>query len=318
MRRARKTRAARSADRHDPTRSIVYALAANVVVALAKFAGALFTGSGALLAEALHSLADSGNEGLLLWGRRQARKPASTDHPLGHGRATYFWSFIVAMLLFSMGGIASIYEGIHKLQAHAGLQSPWVAVAILVFSAVAEGISQVIALKQIRVLRGDRSLWRWFRETRRSELLVVFSENAAALVGLAIALAAVLAAMATGNDAYDATGSVAVGVLLVVVALILGAEIKSLLIGESAAPAVRRAILEFLKARQEIVEVATVITQQQGEAIMLGVKARMHRTATPGDLVAAIARCEAALQAAFPQVKWVFFEPVPDSKDSSD
>jgi cation diffusion facilitator family transporter len=314
MRRARKTRAARSADRHDPTRSIVYALAANVVIALAKFAGALFTGSGALLAEALHSLADSGNEGLLLWGRRQARKPASTDHPLGHGRATYFWSFIVAMLLFSMGGIASIYEGIHKLQAHAGLQSPWVAVAILVFSAVAEGISQVIALKQIRVLRGDRSLWRWFRETRRSELLVVFSENAAALVGLAIALAAVLAAMATGNDLYDAGGSIAVGVLLIVVALFLGAEIKSLLIGESAAPAVRRAIREFLEAREEIVEIATMVTQQQGEAIMLGVKARMRRMTTAGELVAAIARCETALQTAFPQVKWVFFEPLPRSK----
>lgn len=314
MRRARTTRAARSASRHDPTRSIVYALGANVAIALAKFIGAFFTGSGALLAEALHSLADSGNEGLLLWGRRQARRPPSADHPLGHGRATYFWSFIVAMLLFSTGGIASIYEGIRKLQAHEGLQSPWIAVAILAFSAVAEGISQAIALKQIDKLRGGRGLWRWFRETRRSELLVVFSENAAALVGLAIALAAVLAAMATGNDLYDAGGSIAVGVLLVVVALILGAEIKSLLIGESAAPAVREAIREFLEAREEIVEIATMVTQQQGEAIMLGVKARMRRTTTAGELVAAVARCETALQTAFPQVKWVFFEPLPRSK----
>ena len=315
MRRARTTRAARSASRHDPTRSIVYALGANVAIALAKFTGAFFTGSGALLAEALHSLADSGNEGLLLWGRRQARRPPSADHPLGYGRATYFWSFIVALLLFSTGGIASIYEGIHKLQVHEGLQSPWIAVAILAFSAVAEGISQLIALKQIAKLRGDRSLWRWFRETRRSELLVVFSENAAALVGLAIALAAVLAAMATGNDLYDAGGSIAVGVLLVVVALILGAEIKSLLIFESAAPAVREAIREFLEAREEIVEIATMVTQQQGEAIMLGVKARMRRTTAAGELVAAVARCETALQTAFPQVKWVFLEPLPRSKD---
>ena len=175
----------------------------------------------------------------MLWGRRQARTPPSPDHPLGYGRVTYFWSVIVALLLLSMGGVASIYEGVRKLEAHAGLQSPWVAVGILVFSAAAEGVSQYIALKQINQLRGDTSLWRWFRETRRGELIVVFAENATALVGLSIALAAVLATMATGNGVYDAAGSIAIGVLLIIVALTLGAEIKSLLIGESAAPAVR-------------------------------------------------------------------------------
>ena len=311
MSEARTTGVARPLDRSDPTRSIVYALGANVVIAIAKLAGAFFSGSGALLAEALHSLADTGNEALLLWGRRQARAPASLDHPLGHGRATYFWSFIVAMLLFSIGGIASIYEGVHKLQSHAGLEAPWVAVAILVISAVAEGISQIIALKQIDKLRGKRTLWHWFRDTRRSELLVVFAENAAALVGLAIALVAVLATMATGDERYDAAGSIAVGAVLVVVALVLSAEIKSLLIGESAAPSVRRALRDFLEQRDEIVRIATMITQQHGEAIMLAVKAEMRPAATSGELVAAIARCETALRAAFPQVKWVFFEPVP-------
>ena len=305
------TSVARSLDRSDPTRSIVYALGANIVIAIAKFAGAFFSGSGSLLAEALHSLADTGNEALLLWGGRQAKKPASPDHPLGHGRATYFWSFIVAMLLFSIGGIASIYEGVHKLQSHAIVEAPWVAVAILAISAVAEGVSQIIALKQIDQLRGRRSLWQWFRESRRSELLVVFAENAAALVGLALALAAVLATMATGDERYDAAGSIAVGVLLVVVALTLGAEIKSLLIGESASPSTRRALLDFLEQRDEIVRVRTMITQQQGEAIMLAVKAEMRQAATSGELVAAIARCETALLASFPQVKWVFFEPVP-------
>lgn len=300
-----------SGARHsETTRSIVYALGANIAIAIAKFVGVAFTGSGALLAEGLHSLADSGNEALLLWGRRQARSPPTPDHPFGYGRATYFWSFIVALLLFSMGGVASIYEGVHKLEAHAGLQSPWVAIGILVFAVIAEGVSEVIALKQINQLRGDRSLWRWLHETRRSELIVVFAENAAALVGLVIALAAVAATMVTGNTLYDAAGSIAIGVLLVIVAVMLGAEIKSLLIGESAAPTVRRAIMEFLQARAEIAKVVHVISSQQGEYVMLGIKAQMHRTPTSREMVAAINNCETALKAAFPQVTWIFFEPV--------
>ena len=294
---------------------VLAALGGNLAIAVTKFAAALIAGSSSMLTEGIHSAVDTFNELLLLYGRKRATQPPDELHPLGHARELYFWGFVVALVFFTGGAGFSIYEGIHKLQGHEGLQSPWIAVAILAFSAVAEGISQAIAMKQITRLRGDRSLWRWFRETRRSELLVVFSENAAALVGLAIALAAVLLAMATGNDLYDAGGTIAVGVLLVVVALILAAEIKSLLIGESAAPAVRDAIRDFLDAREEIVEIASMITQQQGEAIMLNVKARMRRTTTAGELVAAIARCETALQTAFPQVKWIFFEPLPRSKD---
>jgi cation diffusion facilitator family transporter len=295
----------------DTTRTIAYALGANVAIGIAKLLGAAFTGSGALFAEGLHSLADTGNEGLLLWGGRQARAPASPDHPLGQGRAKYFWSFMVAVLLFNMGGVASIYEGMQKLEAHAGLQSPWVAVGILVFSGLVEGASQYVALQQINKLRGGKSLWRWFRETRRSELIVVFAENAAALIGLGIALAAVLATMVTGNNDYDATGSVAVGVLLVIVAFALGTEIKSLLIGESAGPAVRGAIVAFLDGRNEISKVMHMISSQQGDDVILGIKAQMRPTATSGELVAAINDCGTALKAAFPQVTWVFFEPVP-------
>lgn len=294
----------------DSMRAMLYSLAANVAIAVAKFVGALFTGSGALLAEALHSVADSGNEGLLLLGRRQAKARPTAEHPLGHGRATYFWSFIVALLLFSMGGVASVYEGVRKLATHEALQSPLVAVAILMFAAVAEAVSLYVALKEINRQRRARSLWRWFRESRRSELIVLFGENAAALAGLRIALVAVLLTMATGNPFYDATGSMAVGVLLVVVAVAMSAEIKSLLIGESASPGVRRAVRAFLSAQPEIQRISSLITLQHGEDLVVAVKAQMRAAPTSRELVEDIDRCEAELKAAFPQVRWVFFEPV--------
>jgi cation diffusion facilitator family transporter len=295
----------------DSLRAVLYSLGANVAIAVAKLVGAMFTGSGSLLAEAFHSIADSGNEGLLLLGRRQARAPPSAMHPLGHGRATYFWSFIVALLLFSFGGVASIYEGVRKLHSGQNLESPLIAVAIIVFAAVAEAISLYVALKEINRQRGTRNLWRWFRESRRSELIVLFGENAAALAGLGIALVAVLLTMATGNPFYDATGSMAVGTLLIVVAVTMGAEIKSLLIGESASPRIRRAVRAFLSARPEIRRISSLITLQHGEDLVVAVKAQMRATATPRELVEAIGRCEVELKAAFPQVRWVFFEPVP-------
>jgi len=215
----------------DTVRSILYALGANVAITVVKFAGALFTGSSALLAESVHSLADTGNEALLLVGRKQASAPPSAHHPLGHGRATYFWSFIVTLLLFTVGGVFSIYQGIRKLSDQSGLDSPWTAVTIVLVAMVAEGISLRMALKQIAKVRAGRSLWRWFRETRHSELIVVLGEDLTAVIGLSIALAALALTMATDNPVYDASGSIAVGALLVVVASGLAIEIKSLLIG---------------------------------------------------------------------------------------
>ena len=296
--------------RRGSVRAILYSLAANIAIAIAKLAGAVFTGSGSLLAEAFHSIADSGNEGLLLLGRSQARAPPSAKHPLGHGRATYFWSFIVALLLFSIGGVASIYEGVGKLRSSENIESPLVAVAIILFAAVAEAVSLYVALKEINRRRGTRSLWRWFRESRRSELIVLFGENAAAIVGLGIALAAVVLTMMTGNPFYDALGTIAVGALLVVVTMAMSAEIKSLLIGESASPAVRRAVRAFLSARPEIQRISSLITLQHGEDLVVAIKAQMRATATPAELVEAVDRCEADLKAAFPQARWVFFEPV--------
>jgi cation diffusion facilitator family transporter len=297
------------ADGADVGRTIYYALAANFAIAVAKFAGAFYTGSGALLAEALHSLADTGNQGLLLWGMRQAKAPATPDYPMGQGRAIYFWSFIVALMLFSLGGIVSIYEGFRKLKGDEGLHDLWVAVAILLFAVAAEAVSLRAALQEIRKVRGEQSLWRWFRETRHSELMIVLGEDTAALVGLVIALAAVVASALTGNQTFDAAGSIAIGVLLIVVAFGLGYEIKGLLIGQSAAPELRHAIQAALAGRPEIELILDLITLQQGNDVMVAVGARMAEVATPRELIEAIDRCETALRQAFPQIRWVFFEP---------
>jgi len=293
----------------DTARSIVYALGANLAIAVCKGLGAMFTGSGALLAEAFHSLADTGNECLLLLGRRQAKAPASSHHPLGHGRATYFWAFVVALLLFVVGGVFSIYEGVSKLYAPRPLEAPWLAVAIVLFAMLAEGISLRMALKQIDTVRGNRSLWNWFHVTRRSELIIVLGEDLAAIVGLTLALAALMGTIITDNAVYDAAGSIAVGALLMIVATGLGIEIKSLLIGESAPPRTRRAIRQFLKTWPGIVEVENLITMQLGDDLVIAIRARMNTEASADELVRMIAECKAALRAAFPTATWIFFEP---------
>jgi cation diffusion facilitator family transporter len=301
----------------DTARSIVYALGANLAIAVCKGLGAMFTGSGALLAEAFHSLADTGNQCLLLLGRRQARAPASSHHPLGHGRATYFWAFVVALLLFVVGGLFSIYEGVRKLHEPAPLEAPWLAVAIVLFAMIAEGISLRMALKQIDTVRGTRTLWSWFRVTRRSELIVVLGEDMAAIVGLTLALVALLGTIATDNTVYDAAGSIAVGTLLMIVATGLAIEIKSLLIGESAPPRTRRAIRRFLKAQPGIVEIENLITMQQGDDLVIAIRARMEARATAEELVRMIADCKAALRAAFPTATWIFFEPAESTSGES-
>jgi cation diffusion facilitator family transporter len=294
----------------DTQRSIYWALGSNVAIAAAKLAGALFTGSGALLAEGLHSIADTGNEALLLLGRHQARAPATARHPLGHGRATYFWSFMVTLLLFTVGGVLSIYEGVYKLRNPEPIESPWVAVAIVVFAMIAEGLSLRIAIQQIDTVRGSASLWRWFRETRRSELIVVAGEDLAAVCGLAVALVAILVTIAAGNSAFDAGGSIVIGVLLIVVASGLAMEIKSLLIGESAGPRTRRAIRRFLDHQTPIIDLVELITLQNGESLIVMIQAHVDPALDAAQLMRAIAECKAALKEKFPQTSRIFFEPM--------
>jgi cation diffusion facilitator family transporter len=293
----------------DSLRSIFYALGANFAIAIAKSTGAVFTGSASMLAEAIHSFADCGNQALLIWGLKEAKRGASPDHPLGYGRAIYFWSFIVALMLFSMGGLFSIYEGAHKLHDTEPVKYAWVAVGILSFSIVAESVSLWGALREIDKERGERSLWRWFRTSRQSELLVIFGEDMAALGGLVLALGFIGLAMVTGNPMWDAIGSISIGVLLILVAVLIGIEVKSLLIGQSAEPQVQAALRAHLEAQPQVAQVYNVITQQLGSDLMVAVKARMHPMASDVALIEAINEVERNMRAAFTQARWVFFEP---------
>jgi cation diffusion facilitator family transporter len=290
-------------------RAILLALGANFAIFLSKLVAAVITGSGAMLAEAVHSLADCANQGLLLLGMRQAERPPSEDYPLGWGRALYFWSFLVAMLLFSVGGMFSIYEGIHKLSHPEPLRWPWLAIGVLGFGVVAESISMHGCLKEVNKVRDGRSLWRWFHETRSSELLVIFGEDLAALFGLSVALVAVLATMITGNHLYDAAGTIVIGVLLVVVAVAVANEVKALLIGQGLEPKKREALIAFINARPEVDVVLNLLTLQMGPDVMVAVKARMSPAPDQSALIEAINTVERAMKAQFPDVRWSFFEP---------
>jgi cation diffusion facilitator family transporter len=293
----------------DSLKSILFALGANLLIAFAKTGGAVFTGSSSMLAEAIHSYADCTNQALLIWGLREGRRQPSADHPLGHGKAIYFWSFIVALMLFSMGGLFSIYEGIHKLQAPAPIEKAWVAIAILVFGIAAESVSLWGCLREVNKERGKQALWRWFRSSRQSELLVVFAEDIAALGGLTLALAFIGLAIFTGNPAWDAAGSIGIGILLVVVAVLVGVEVKALLIGQSVEQRVLAQMREHLVSQHEVEAVYNLLTQQMGQGVMVAVKARMRPAASAGALIEAINRVERSFRAAFPQVQWLFFEP---------
>lgn len=292
----------------DSVRTIFYALGANLAIAAAKTGAAIATGSSAMLAEAIHSYADSGNQGLLLWGMKQAKRPPSPDYPLGWGKAVFFWSFIVALVLFSLGGLFSIYEGWHKLADPEDLSYPWVAVGILVFGLIAETVSLRACLTEVNKVRGRRTLWQWFRESRQSELVVILGEDLAALLGLALALLAVLITIVTGDAMWDALASMAIGVVLILVAAGIGYEIKGLLIGQSAEPETENRIREFLERHEGVEKIYRILTLQLGTSLMVALKVKMKATGA-AELVAGINSAERALRAEFPEIQWLFFEP---------
>lgn len=292
-------------------RAIFYALGANLGIAVAKYTAAIWTGSGSMLAEAIHSTADCVNQLLLLLGMREARRPVSAEHPLGHHRAAYFWSMVVALLLFFMGGVFSVYEGIERLRHPSALENGLVAMLVLAVAAALEGFSLAGAMREIRKHAGGKPFLRWFRESRRSELMVIAGEDIAALAGLALAFAAVVATLLTGNPFWDAIGTIGVGVVLMVIAVAVMVEVKSLIVGESAAPEVHAEIESFLAAQPEVQAVLNIITLAWGERIVVAVKARMAEvdTITGSELVRRINAVEERLQARFPAAYWVFFEP---------
>ena len=294
----------------DSLKSVFYALFANGAVAIAKGLAAWVTGSGAMLAEAIHSLADCSNQLLLLIGLKKAKRPPSSDYPLGYGKEIYFWSFLVALVLFTLGGVFSIYEGWHKLHQPEALNSPWLAVGVLVFAMVAEGLALLGCIREINKIRpAGQNFWRWFRDTRRSELMVVFGEDMAALLGLSLALCALLAAIVTGNPIYDAWGSIAIGLLLIVVAVLIGVEIKALLVGQGVEAHTREEMIAFLENESSVDKVFNLLTLQMGSDAMVAVKAKMAVMDSAKELVADINQTEALFRQRFPQVQWLFFEP---------
>jgi cation diffusion facilitator family transporter len=290
-------------------RAIFYALCANIGIFAAKAVAAAMTGSGAMIAEAVHSLADCGNQGLLLLGIKRAKRPPTPDFPLGYGKEVYFWSFLVAMLLFSVGGAFSVYEGIHKLVEPEPLERPWIAIGVLAVSVVLEWLSLRACMQEVNQLKEGRSTWAWFRESRNAELIVIYGEQLAALLGLVVALAAIVLSLVTGDPMYDAIGTLGIGVLLIVVAVFVAVEVKGLLIGQSVAPARREAIRAWLQARPEILELFNVITLQMGPDVLVAVQARLDANLRTDALVKTINGIEADLRREFPDVKWSFFEP---------
>jgi cation diffusion facilitator family transporter len=289
--------------------SIVFAFAANLGIAITKTVAAMLTGSGAMLAESIHSFADCGNQGLLFLGLQTSKKGPDKEHPLGYGKEIYFWSFIVSLILFSMGGLFSIYEGIHKMGSHEGLNQPIIAIVVLGISMLLETASLVGCISQINKLRSGESLWSWVKNSRQSEIVVVLGEDVAALAGLCFAMLAVVLSMLTGNPVYDAMGSIVIGALLVLISIFLAIKIKSLLIGQSSDEKTRQSISRFLEAQPGVEKVLNLITLQLGQGIMLAVKAKMTPTDDSGELIRCINTCETEIRKAFPAVQWVFFEP---------
>lgn len=294
-------------------KAILYAFVANLGIAISKSWAAWFTGSGSMLAEAIHSYADCGNQILLFIGLKQSDKPADAEHPLGYGKLSYFWSFVVAILLFSMGGLFSIYEGVHKLQNPEPIHQAWVGLLVLGGSIVLELFSTLGALREIAKLRGDVAFRSWLKHTRNAELVVVLGEDIAALIGLVLAFAFISMATITDNPLYDAAGSIAIGVVLIVISVFVGWRIKSLLVGRSAEPAVQAAIDAIIAEDQNIERVLNTITMQFGPDMMLAAKIKIRPGLSIDEAVDVINQLERRLKQTIPGLAWSFIEP--DNED---
>jgi cation diffusion facilitator family transporter len=294
---------------HDSTvRAILYAFLANLGIAIAKSWAVLVTGSGSMLAEAIHSYADTGNQVLLYLGLKQAQRPPDKEHPLGYGKLSYFWSFIVAIMLFSLGGLFSIYEGYHKLKHPEELSQIWIAITVLVIAILLEGGSLMGCLREIRKVRGDRPFREWLKNTRNSELVVVLGEDIGAQLGLVLALFFLWLAWTTGNPVYDAIGSMCIGVVLLIISVFIAWRVKSLLVGRSADPEVQAAIDEIVTADPDILQVYNTITIQFGPQTMVAIKVKMDPGLTINEAVRDINELERELKARIPKIGWCFVE----------
>jgi len=293
------------------TKAIVAALFANLGIAIAKFVGYAFTSSSSMLAEAIHSVADTANQALLLLGSRRAAKDATPEHAFGFGRERYFWSFIVALVLFTLGGLFAIYEGWHKLGegSHEVSNVQW-AIGILVLGMFLEGYSFRTAVKESRPLKRRATWWEFIRHSRTPELPVVLLEDFGALTGLVLALTGISIAAVTGDSRWDAYGTIAIGVLLVVIATVLVFEMKSLLIGESALAPMRRTIIEVIEGTEDINCVLHMRTQHIGpDELLIAAKVQLRPGLDTAGVAAVINQAERRLREAISIECMIYLEP---------
>lgn len=289
---------------------IIQSLVINLLIAASKAFAAFMTRSGAMLAEAIHSFADCANQLLLLVGVKQGGRLPDAKHPLGYGRAVYFWSFMVAMLLFSIGGMFSIYEGVHKLEHPEPIEHITWGIGVLVFSILLEGYAMLSNIKEINQRKGKHSFFKYLRDTKDSDLVVVFGENSAAVFGLLFAIAAMLLSYFTGDGSYDAIGSICIGVILIAVAIFLSVEVKSLLIGESANESIMEELNKIIANNKQITELIRCVTIQQGPGeVLMCLKIKCNAQMSAMELSKLINKIEAEIRSATPEVKWIFVEP---------
>ncbi|MCW2511601.1 MAG: cation transporter [Mycobacterium sp.] len=292
------------------TRAIIAALAANAGIAAAKFIGFLITGSSSMLAEAVHSVADTSNQGLLLLGQREADKEPDALHQFGYGRSRYFYSFVVALVLFTLGAAFALYEGYEKVVHPHELTSPLVAVVILVVAICLESYSFRTAMVESRPLKGPGGWWRFIRTSRNPELPVVLLEDTGALIGLALALVGVGLTIATGNPVWDGIGTLCIGALLAVIAVILMIEMHSALIGEGATPQEGEAIRTALEQTAHIDRVIHLRTQYMGpDDLLVGAKIALAAGTDLATVAATIDAAEVAIRAAVPAATVIYLEP---------
>jgi len=290
--------------------AVVAALLANLGIAVAKFAGFVVTGASSMLAEAFHSVADSGNQAMLLFGGRVARRGPDSNHPFGHGRVRYFVAFLVAVVLFTLGSLFSFYEGYQKLRHPHELESPAVALAILVVALVLEGLSLRTAVRAASPMRGQQSWWSFIRTTKQPELAVVLLEDTAAEVGLGFALLGVGLSAITGDGLYDALGTLAIGGLLAVVAVVLGVEMYSLLLGEAASPEEQEAVQRTIASTPGVARLIQLRTMHLGpEELLVAARVELDPSLSADDAARVIDQAQADLRAAVPTARIIYLEP---------
>ncbi|MFI6320431.1 cation diffusion facilitator family transporter [Nonomuraea sp. NPDC050556] len=292
------------------TKAIIAALSANLAIAVAKFVAAFFTSSSSMLAEGIHSVADSGNQLLLLIGGKRAQRVGDKSHPFGYGRERYFYAFVVAVVLFTIGAAFSLYEGVTKIITPHPLDSPAWAFGVLIFAIIAEGFSFRTAIKESNLVRGKQSWVSFIRRSKSPELPVIVLEDLGALLGLVFALFGVTMAVVTGNGVWDGIGTLMIGVLLAIIAVILAIETKSLLLGEGATPEVEDQIRKALEDAPEVARVIHMKTMHLGpEELLVAAKIAVDHDDTAAQVARGIDEAEQRIRAAVPIARVIYLEP---------